>query len=86
MPHRSKAQLEAKLYRDVDHADRWIAWSARIGWSAFWARPNGWAERETLVDHGGIRLREVPLAEAFNTDLLAAFQRPAQPAARTLSG
>jgi hypothetical protein len=87
MPHRSKAQLQAKLYRDVDHADHWVAWSANHGWATFWARPNGWAEREPLVEPRAMRMCEVPLAEAFNTDLLAAFQRPVQPtAARTLSG
>jgi hypothetical protein len=80
MPHRNKAPLQAKLYRDLEHADHWIAWSANIGWTSFWARPNGWAERETPVELGAMRLREVPLPDAFNTDLLAAFQRAAPPA------
>jgi hypothetical protein len=77
MPHRKRARLEAKLYRDIDQAGRWIVWSARTGWHAFWARPNGWAERQPLVELGAVRLREVPLVEAFDTDLLAAFQRHA---------
>ena len=76
MPQRKKAGLEAKLYRDVDQADHWVAWSANIGWQVFWARPNGWAEREPLAELGAIRLCEVPLAEAFNSDVLAAFRRP----------
>ena len=85
MPQRRKVRLEAKLYRDIDHADRWIAWSANIGWATFLARPNGWAERKPIGELDAIRLCEVPLAEAFNTDLLAAFQRPVQPAAHILS-
>jgi hypothetical protein len=85
MPRRKRPRLAAKLYRDIDHADRWIAWSANTGWATFWARPNGWAEREPIVELGAVRVREVPLAEAFNTDLLAAFQRAAPPA-QTLSG
>jgi hypothetical protein len=80
MPHRRKAQPQAKLYRDLDRVDRWIAWSANTGWTAFWARPNGWANREPLVGLDAMRLREVTLPEAFNTDLLAAFQRAAPPA------
>jgi hypothetical protein len=69
-----KAQLEAKLYRDIDHDDHWIAWSANIGWVRFLARPNGWAERKPVLEVDGLRLREVSLARAFNTGLIRAFQ------------
>jgi hypothetical protein len=69
-----EVRFEAKLYRDIDHQDRWIAWSAKIGWVGFHARPNGWAEREPVVELEARRLREVPLAQAFNTSLLEAFQ------------
>jgi hypothetical protein len=81
-----EVRLEAKLYRDIDHQDRWIAWSAKIGWVGFHARPNGWAEREPVVELEALRLREVPLAQAFNTSLLEAFQPAVRPAARALSG
>jgi len=65
MRGRREGRLEAKLYRDIDHQDRWIAWSAKIGWVGFHARPNGWAEREPVVELDALRLREVPLAEAL---------------------
>jgi hypothetical protein len=75
-----KVQLEARLYRDIDHQDRWIAWSAKIGWVGFHARPNGWAEREPVVELAALRLREVPLVQAFNTSLLEAFKPAVRPA------
>jgi hypothetical protein len=86
MPRQNKLRLDAKLFRDIDHANRWIAWSVNTGWATFWARPNGWAEREPIVELSAMRLCEVPLAEAFDTDLLAAFQRAVQPAAHGFSG
>jgi hypothetical protein len=74
-------RLEAKLYQDIDRLDYWIAWSAKIGWVRFQSRPNGWAEREPVVELASMHLREVPLAEALNTDLLEAFRRAVRPAA-----
>jgi hypothetical protein len=68
-------RLEAKLYRDTDHDDQWIAWSANIGWVRFRARPNGWAERKPVVGLDALHLREVSLAQAFDTGLIQAFQR-----------
>jgi hypothetical protein len=65
--------LEARLYRDLDHDDYWIAWSANIGWVRFPARPNGWAGRKPVVELEALRLREVSLAEAFNTVLIESF-------------
>ncbi|SPE33246.1 hypothetical protein SBA6_270014 [Candidatus Sulfopaludibacter sp. SbA6] len=79
-------RLEAKLYRDTGHDGHWIAWSPKIGWVAFPARPNGWAQREPIAELDAMRLCEVPLARAFNTSLLEAFRRVVQPAAHTLSG
>jgi len=81
-----EGRLEARVYRDIEQQDRWIAWSAKIGWMGFPARPNGWAEREPVVELDAVRLREVPLARALNTSLLEAFRRAVQPAAHTLSG
>jgi hypothetical protein len=81
-----KVWLEARLYRDIDHQDRWIAWSAKIGWVGSHARPNGWAEREPVVELEALRLREVPLARAFNTSLLEAFQSAVRPAAHAAAG
>ena len=81
MGRTTKNRLEAKLYRDLDRQDRWIAWSAKIGWVGFAARPNGWAEREPVARLDALHLCEVPLAQAFNTSLLDAFRR-----AQTLSG
>ncbi|HEV3198764.1 MAG TPA: hypothetical protein VGZ73_12680 [Bryobacteraceae bacterium] len=75
-------RLEAKLYRDIEHQDRWIAWSANIGWVGFHARPNGWADREPVAELDALHLREVPLAQAFDTSLLEAFRRADRPAAR----
>jgi hypothetical protein len=77
-------RLEARLYRDTGHEGHWIAWSAKIGWMGFPARPNGWAEREPVAELDATRLREVPLAQAFNTSLLDAFRRAAQPAANSI--
>jgi len=68
-------QLEAKLYRDIDHDDQWIAWSRNIGWVRFRARPNGWAERKPVVELDALHLREVSLAQAFNTGLIEAFHQ-----------
>jgi len=79
-------RLEAKLYRDIDHQDRWIAWSKKIGWVGFHARPNGWAEREPVVELDSMRLREVPLAEALDTSLLEAFRRAVRPSAQASFG
>jgi hypothetical protein len=76
-----KDRIEAKLFQDIDHLDHWIAWSAKVGWVGFQACPNGWAEREPVVELDWMRLREVPLAEALNTDLLEAFLRALRPAA-----
>ena len=67
--------LHAKLYRDIDHDDQWIAWSANIGWVRFRARPNGWAERVPIVELDALHLRAVSLAQAFNTRLIEAFRR-----------
>jgi hypothetical protein len=39
----------------------------------FLARPNGWAERKPVVGLDALRLREVSLAQAFNTGLIEAF-------------
>jgi hypothetical protein len=69
----SRGRLEARLYRDIDHNDHWIAWSRNIGWVRFLARPNGWAERKPVVGLDALRLREVSLAQAFNTGLIEAF-------------
>jgi hypothetical protein len=68
-----KDQLAARLYRDIDCGEQWIAWSAKIGWVRFWARPNGWAERMPVVGLDGLHVREVSLAQAFNTGLIEAF-------------
>jgi len=70
-----RAQLEARLYRDIDRDDFWIAWSTNIGWVRFRARPNGWAERESVVELDASRLRAVSLVKAFNTGLIEAFPR-----------
>ena len=67
-------RLEARLYRDIDHGDQWIAWSRNIGWVRFRARPNGWAERKPGVELDALHLREVSLAQAFDTDLIEAFR------------
>jgi hypothetical protein len=78
---------KAKLYRDLDHHDYWIAWSANVGWVRFPARPNGWADRKPVVELDTLHLCEVSLAQAFNTDLIEAFRttffplRPTTPAA-----
>jgi hypothetical protein len=69
-----RVSLAARLYRDLDHHDYWIAWSAKIGWVRFPARPNGWADRKPVVELGALHLREVPLAKAFNSDLIEAFR------------
>jgi len=69
---------EVRLYRDLDNADHWIAWSAKIGWVHFWARPNGWAERVSVADLDDLHLSEIPTAQALNTSLIAAFQHQAQ--------
>jgi hypothetical protein len=69
-----RVQLKAKLYRDLDHHDYWIAWSRNIGWVRFPARPNGWAERKPVVELDALHLREVSLAQAFDTDLIEAFR------------
>lgn len=86
MRRMSEVRLEVKLYRDIDHQDRWIAWSPKIGWVGFHARPNGWAEREPVVELEALHLREVPLVQAFNTSLLEAFQAAVRPAAHAASG
>ena len=70
-----RGKLAAKLYRDIDHDDEWIAWSANIGWVRFRARPNGWAERVPIVELDALHLRAVSLAQAFNTRLIEAFRR-----------
>jgi len=69
-----RRRLAVKLYRDIDHDDQWVAWSHNIGWVRFRARPNGWAERKPVVELDALHLREVPLAQAFNTALIEAFQ------------
>jgi hypothetical protein len=74
-PQMRMDQLEAKLYRDIDHDDQWIAWSRNIGWVRFRARPNGWAERKPVVELDALHLREVSLAQAFNTGLIEAFHQ-----------
>jgi hypothetical protein len=81
MRRMGKDRLEVRLYQDIDRPDHWIAWSAKIGWVGFQARPNGWAERQPVGELDWMRLHEVPLAQALNTDLLEAFLRAVRPAA-----
>jgi hypothetical protein len=66
--------LGAKLYRDLDHPEQWIAWSPKLGWVRFPAQPNGWAERQPVDELKTLNLHEVPLAQAFDTSLLEAFR------------
>jgi hypothetical protein len=63
-----------RLYRDIDDEDHWIAWSSNLGRVGLLGRPNGWAERMPVVDLEVLRLREIPLAQAFCMSLMVAFQ------------
>jgi hypothetical protein len=72
-PSTRRNPLKAKLYRETDIEDHWIAWSAKLGWVRFPAHRNGWAERKPAVESDALLLQEVPLAQAFNTDLMDAF-------------
>ena len=71
---RARIAPEVRVYRDIDHDGHWVAWSANVGWVRFWARPNGWAERLPIADLGDFHLCEVPLAQAFRTHFIEAFQ------------
>jgi hypothetical protein len=72
---REQIELDAKLYRDMDHDGHWVAWSANLGWVRFRACPNGWAERQPVAELDALRLRAVSLARAFDTAMIEAFRR-----------
>jgi hypothetical protein len=54
------------LYRAANLLSEWVAYSERVGWVMFPARPNGWSEKK--VYHGDItKLMRIPARLGFNT-------------------
>jgi len=71
---RSVQLVSAKLYRDVNYDDDWIAWYANIGWVRLLARPRGRAARKPAAKLDALHLQTVSLAQAFSTGLVETFQ------------
>jgi hypothetical protein len=54
------------LYRSSSLLSHWVAYSNRLGWVVFPARPNGWSERK-IYRGDTARLMPVPARLGFNT-------------------
>jgi hypothetical protein len=58
-----------KLYRSSLHPGQWIAHIAGMGWWAFPAKPEGWADRKPARGVDPVHLRQAPLQMALNTGM-----------------
>lgn len=58
-----------KLYRSINYANRWFAFSPETGWVMFPAEPGGWEKRVAARGVDPVYIRQVPLHLAFNTGM-----------------
>ena len=72
--HEDKQML--KLYRSMQHAGAWIAYSQDTGWVVFPATPGGWEQRKPCRGIDPMHLRQVPVGLAANTGVSLPFVQP----------
>ncbi len=61
-----------KLYRSHNYPTRWYAFQPGTGFLMFPAETNGWEKRQPARGFDPIDVREVPIALASETGILAA--------------
>jgi hypothetical protein len=70
-----------RIYQSATHPGQFVAYGPGIGWVAFPAIENGWAERRPARGLDPVHLREVPASLAAKTGFPQEQPRPAFPRA-----